>query len=84
MVGALAGLYVANVSGIAPRIMVGGDPACLNRDGNPERIRALLLAGLRSTVLWRQLGGRRLRLILGRSRLLAASHRLLAEAEAEG
>lgn len=83
VVGALAGIYVSNVSSIAPRIMVGGDPACLNRDSNPERIRALLLAALRSTVLWRQLGGRRLRLILGRARLLAASRRLLPLAEAE-
>ena len=74
----LATLYVTNVSTIAPRIMVSGDPVCLGRDGVPEKIRALLLAALRSSVLWRQLGGRRLRLILGRRRLLDANRRLLA------
>ena len=83
VVGALAAIYVSNVSSIAPRIMIGGDPTCLNREGNPERIRALLLAALRSTVLWRQLGGRRLRLILARRQLLRTAHRLQALAEAE-
>ena len=82
VVATLASLYVANVSSITPRIMVGGDPVCLNRSGNPERIRALLLAAVRAAVLWRQVGGRRLRLIFGRARLLAAAQQLLPLAEA--
>ena len=39
-------------------------------------IRALLLAGIRSAVLWRQLGGRRWRLVTQRQRLLQIAHDL--------
>ena len=82
VVASLAQLYLSNVSSITPRIMVGGDPVCLNREGNPERIRALLLAAVRAAVLWRQVGGRRLRLLLGRGRLLATAQALLPGAGA--
>jgi len=34
-----------------------------------NRIRALLLAGIRSAVLWYQLGGRRWRLVIYRKRI---------------
>ncbi len=39
-------------------------------------IRALLLAGIRAAFLWRQLGGRRWRLLLQRKKLLQASQNL--------
>jgi high frequency lysogenization protein len=62
----LANIYVSHVSPTGPRIMIQGEPAYLNAAGNPERIRALLLGGLRSVVLWRQLGGSRLGLVFSR------------------
>ena len=46
--------------------MVSGEPHHLSDPKNANKIRALLLAGMRSAVLWRQLGGNRLQLLLAR------------------
>ena len=78
----LADIYTNTVSTLTPRIMVTGTPAHLNHPDNANKIRALLLAGIRSTVLWRQLGGSRLQLLFGRKRIVASTHSLLAELEA--
>jgi len=74
----IADIYLRHVSRAGPRIMVQGEPSYLKADGNPERIRALLLGGLRSVVLWRQLGGSRLSLMLGRRALTTATDQILA------
>ncbi len=68
----LAEIYLATVSTLGPRIMVRGEPTLLARPDNANRIRALLLAGIRAAVLWRQCGGSRLGLLLGRGRMLEA------------
>lgn len=80
----IAGIYVRHVSPAGPRIMVQGDPSYLKADDNPERIRALLLGGLRSAVLWRQLGGSRLSLMFGRRALVNATDQILTTITAEG
>jgi high frequency lysogenization protein len=72
----LAELYVRHVSALGPRIMVSGEPAHLKDDDNANRIRALLLAGLRAAVLWRQCDGNRLKLVLFRRRLAREARRL--------
>ncbi len=82
VVANLADIYLKTVSTLSPRIMVTGTPQHLNNPENANRIRALLLAGLRSTVLWRQLGGSRLQLLLFRTRILASAEKALAELEA--
>jgi high frequency lysogenization protein len=79
----LADVYLNTVSTLTPRIIVTGDPAHLNNPENANRIRSLLLAGMRAAVLWRQLGGNRLRLLLTRGRILASTRRMLSEIEAE-
>lgn len=73
----LAQIYLATVATLGPRIMVHGEPTLLARPENASRIRALLLAGIRATVLWRQCGGSRLGLLLGRQQLLKAARELL-------
>ena len=73
-----AGLYAATVSTLAPRIVVNGKPLYLTNPANQSRIRALLLAGIRAAVLWRQKGGGRLTLLFRRTALLAEGQRLLA------
>ena len=70
VVGTLAQAYKDTLSQLSPRIMVSGDPALLNRHSNADRIRALLLAGIRSVVLWRQLGGSRRKLLFARGRMV--------------
>jgi high frequency lysogenization protein len=69
----LAEIYTQTVSQLQPRIMVSGEPRFLEDVDNQHRIRALLLAGIRAAWLWRQVGGSRWRILLGRGRLLAAA-----------
>ena len=73
-----AELYTATISTLAPRILVNGKPLYLTNPTNQSRIRALLLAGIRAAVLWRQKGGGRLTLLFRRTALLAEGRRLLA------
>ncbi|XMR37004.1 DUF489 family protein [Escherichia coli] len=44
---------------IGPRIQVAGTPLFLQQPLVQHKVRALLLAGIRACVLWRQLGGSR-------------------------
>lgn len=68
IIASLADIYVNTISQLRPRILVNGVPAFLASAGNPEKIRALLLAGIRAAVLWRQLGGNRFKLIFYRKK----------------
>jgi len=73
VIARLADLYAQTVSTLRPKVMVHGDARFLEEPRTANRVRALLLAGIRSTVLWRQCGGSRLKLIFGRGRLLNAA-----------
>lgn len=53
----LGKLYADTVSHLRPRVMVQGNPHYLGQADVVAEIRAVLLAALRSAVLWRQLGG---------------------------
>lgn len=79
VVAALGELYQATISTLQPRIMVGGEPAYLADSHRAGLIRALLLAGMRAAVLWRQLGGNRLQLLFGRRRVLESAQTLLKQ-----
>ena len=76
-----ADLYVQTISTMTPRIMVRGNPAHLNNPENAKRIRALLLAGVRAAMLWRQSGGGRWTLLLRRNVLLRETRSLLTSCE---
>lgn len=65
----LADIYQETVSQMQPRIMVVGEPVHLGNPANANKIRALLLAGIRSAVLWRQCGGARWKLLFYRGKL---------------
>jgi high frequency lysogenization protein len=80
IVAALADLYKETVSTLQPRIMVKGDENVLRNADSKRMVRALLLAGMRAAVLWRQCGGNRIRLIFQRKQLLDSCRELLAEA----
>lgn len=56
-----ADLYSQTVSHLMPRIMIQGDQELLNNGDVQNKIRSLLLAGIRSSVLWTQYGGSRLK-----------------------
>ncbi|MDT8404948.1 high frequency lysogenization protein HflD [Sulfuriflexus sp.] len=75
----LAGLYTDTLSELNPRIMVNGDQVHIGNSENVNRIRSLLLAAVRSAVLWRQKGGTRLQLIFTRKRYLNEIKRIIGE-----
>lgn len=74
---ALGALYQATISTLQPRIMVQGEPTYLADSGRANQIRALLLAGIRAAVLWRQLGGGRWQLFIGRRKILETAQQLI-------
>jgi len=78
-VGALAGLYSDTLSNLRPRIIVQGEARFLEPPAGASRVRALLLAGVRAAVLWRQLGGSRIGLLLQRTAYVGEARRLLGE-----
>ncbi len=69
---ALDEVYQETIGRLGKRIQVSGDPAALKQPQVAARIRTLLLAAVRFAWLWRQLGGRRWQLIVGRRKTLAA------------
>ncbi len=73
----IAGLYCKTISTITPRIVVNGRPQYLQVPRTVNWIRTLLFAGLRSAVLWRQLGGGRFSLMFGRRKMLQQAESLL-------
>ncbi len=58
-----------------------GEPALLKNAEVANRIRALLLAGIRAAVLWRQVGGSRLKLLFGRKRIVQGARMALSMVE---
>lgn len=75
----LADLYHCTISTLQPRIMVVGDQQYLGNQNTVNKIRALLLAGIRATLLWRQCGGSRWKLLIFRKKLQDEAHSLLAQ-----
>ena len=62
----LAGLYARSVSTLTPRILVQGSQQRLSSPATVNRVRTALFAGIRSSFLWHQLGGRRWHLLFQR------------------
>jgi len=72
----VSGIYEDTLSGLKFRIKVTGSATHLHNAQNADVIRAALLSGVRAAYLWRQLGGRRWKLLLHRKKLLRASQNL--------
>ena len=77
----LASLYMDTISTFNLRVQVTGNPNHLKVSHNAALIRAALLTGIRSAILWRQIGGRRWNLIFKRKSIEAVVDRLLASTE---
>lgn len=84
VIASLANCYKETISTLRPRIIVNGEQVILGNPDIQNQIRSLLLAAIRSAVLWRQCGGGRLTLLLQRKRLLEATRELLNEARRSG
>ena len=72
-------LYKDTISNLNPRIIVSGEQLHLSNEKNASRIRSLLLAGIRSAILWRQCGGTRWSILFNRKRYENESTLLLRE-----
>ncbi len=72
----VAGIYQDTLSKLRFRIKVSGSAQQLENPQNADMIRALLLAGIRSAFLWRQLGGRRWKLLVQRKAVLRCAQEL--------
>ena len=73
VISRLAEVYAGTVSTLSPRVLVQGNPAQLAQADVVTRIRSLLLAAIRSAVLWRQLGGSYWDLLLRRRLIVQAA-----------
>lgn len=72
----IARAYSENISPISPKIMVKGKDGHLTNPKTANKIRSLLLAGLRSALLWYQVGGSRWGLIWSRKKYLQTAQAL--------
>jgi len=77
VIGNLGQVYSETISTFRFRIQVMGDYNYLQQTRIASQIRALLLASIRSAMLWRQLGGNRWQLLLQRKALAAQVEQLL-------
>ena len=73
----LADLYSRTISEIGPRIMVNGEQHILETTAISNKIRTLLLGGIRSAVLWQQLGGRRWHILFHRRHYLKTAQNFI-------
>jgi len=78
VLAALGGVYADTISHLKPRVMVQGNPHYLGQAGVVAEIRALLLAAVRSAVLWRQMGGSYWDFLFARKAMVEAVDRALS------
>lgn len=65
----IASIYSDTASKAATKIMVSGEPSILNQQENINKIRSLLMCGVRACSLWRANGGGRWQLIVVRGKM---------------
>ncbi len=75
-IAAVAACYQETLSTLKFRIQVRGDARYLRDPAIADKIRAVLLAGVRAAMLWHQVGGRRWHLPVFRKRILRALEEL--------
>lgn len=75
----LGDVYYSTISTLTPRIMVNGEESYLRRADIVNKIRTILLAGIRAARLWRQCGGTRWKFLLLRKKLQAELAHLLSQ-----
>lgn len=75
----LGDLYHSTISTLQPRIMVNGEEEFLSRPDIVNKIRACLLAGIRSAKLWKQCGGARWKFLFLRKKIQTELQHLLSQ-----
>ncbi|WP_338111574.1 high frequency lysogenization protein HflD [Rosenbergiella australiborealis] len=78
LASSIASIYTDIVSPLGPRIQITGEQAILQNSLVQSRVRAVLLTGIRSAMLWQQLGGGRLQLLFSRGKLVEMAKLILS------
>ena len=81
VIASLADIYTGTISTFSFRIQVNGDYQYLQQARIGNQIRVLLFAGIRSAILWRQLGGSRLQIIIKRKKIIESTDWLIKQAK---
>ena len=76
LIASFAATYQETASKAAGRILISGAPQWLRQPDMVNRIRALLLTGVRAAALWRAYGGNRWQLLFARGSFDEAMHAL--------
>jgi high frequency lysogenization protein len=79
LVDACSEVYQEFVSVMRPQIIVQGEQEHLQKEDVPPKIRTMLLAAMRSAVLWQQKGGGKFRMIWEQTRMTHAASNLLSK-----
>lgn len=77
IVASIADSYDQVLGSLEPRIMVNGKKEYLENNKNANQIRAMLMAAVRSAVLWQQKGGSRWQILFKRRFFVDEANRLL-------
>ena len=72
-----ADIYTSVISPLGPKIIILGKASFLNSTTNSSKIRALLLASVRSLAYWDQLGGSRFDFFFRRKKMLILSQEMI-------
>lgn len=73
----LADIYQNTVSTLPPKIIVQGQHGYLSNPDNANKVRSILLAGIRAAILWMQCGGSRWQVLFRRKPYLEECSRIL-------
>jgi high frequency lysogenization protein len=73
----IASIYTDTLSTLSIRLQITGQSKYLKITQNAEKIRAILMAGIRSAALFRQTGGRRWHLLLKQKLIQQTANQLL-------
>lgn len=74
----LANIYKDTISTYSAKIQVTGNGRYLEQAANQAKIRALLLAAIRSAVLWDQVGGKKRQFLFSKNKILEIAKAYLA------
>jgi high frequency lysogenization protein len=77
LISSFASIYSDVISPLGQKIQVTGESDILKQTVNQYKIRALLLAGIRAAVLWRQVGGKRRHILFSRKKIVHTAQALL-------
>ncbi|MXP67446.1 high frequency lysogenization protein HflD [Pantoea sp. Aalb] len=77
IINIISSIYLDIISPLGPRIQVTGSQVLQNIQVQCK-VRAILLTGIRSAVLWQQIGGSRLQLMFSRQKLLEEAKTILS------